>query len=80
MPGKVRQERFRRRVASKALSVSDSARLRLPVQATTGNVAEVRHRDFVNRPILQVRVSPLQGQAEGGKPRHEKRTPPPGPQ
>ena len=47
--GRVRQDRFRRRIASEDLSVSDSARRRLWAQANTGNVAEVRHRDFVNR-------------------------------
>jgi len=31
------------------LSVNDSARPRLPVQVNTGNVAEVRRLDFVNR-------------------------------
>ena len=47
--GKVRQDRFRRRIASEDLSVSGSARRLLPPQANTCNVAEVRHRDFANR-------------------------------
>jgi hypothetical protein len=49
MQGRGRQDRFRRRIASEDLSVSGSARRLLPAQANTGNVAEVRHRDFVNR-------------------------------
>jgi hypothetical protein len=49
MQGKVRQDRFRRRIVSRDLSVSGSARRLLPAQANTGNVAEVRHQDFVNR-------------------------------
>jgi hypothetical protein len=54
MQGKVRPDRFRRRTVSKDLSVSDSAHRFLPAQANTGNVAEVRHRGFVNRWLRQV--------------------------
>ena len=49
MPSKVRQDRSRRRIASEDLSVSGSARRLLLAQANTGNVAEARHQDFVNR-------------------------------
>jgi len=49
MRRKVRQDRFRRRIASEDLSVSGSARRLLLAQANTGNVAEARHQDFVNR-------------------------------
>ena len=49
MQGKVPRDRFRRRIASKDPSVSGSARRLLPAQAKMGNVAEVRHQDFVNR-------------------------------
>ena len=49
MRRKVRQDRFRRRIASEDLSVSGSARRLLLAQANTGNVAEARHQDLVNR-------------------------------
>ena len=54
MPSKVRQDRSRRRIASEDLSVSGSARRLLLVQANTGNAAEVRHRDLVNRCLRKV--------------------------
>ena len=54
MQGKVRQDKFRRKIASEVLSVSGSARRFLWAQANMANVAEVRHRDFVNRCLRQV--------------------------
>ena len=49
MQGKVRQNRFRRRIANEDLSVSGSARRPLWAQLNARNVAGARHRDFVNR-------------------------------
>ena len=49
VPGRVGQGKFRRRVKSENLSVSGSARRRLPVQANLISAAEVRRPDFVNR-------------------------------
>ena len=40
---------FRRRGGTEDLSVSDSARLRLPAQVNVGNLAEVHRPDFINR-------------------------------
>lgn len=54
MQSKVRQDRFRRRIASENLSVSGSARRRLWARVNTANAAEVRRRDFVNRELRQV--------------------------
>jgi hypothetical protein len=52
--GKVGQAKFRRSGVTGNLSVNDSARLRLPARVNTGNVAEVRRLDFVNRQFRQV--------------------------
>ena len=43
------RSKFRHRGVSENLSVNGSARRRLPAQVNTGNVAEVRRLDFVNR-------------------------------
>jgi hypothetical protein len=49
MPGKVRLDRFLRRVASEDLNVNDSARRRLSAQVNVSSVAEVRRLDFINQ-------------------------------
>jgi hypothetical protein len=47
--GKVRQNRIRRRIVSKELSVSGSAHRHPWAQVNTVNVVEARHLDFVSR-------------------------------
>ena len=49
IPGRVGQDRFRRRVTSENLSVSGSARRRLLAQVNMSSVAEVSRLDIVNR-------------------------------
>ena len=52
VPGRVGQDRFRRRVTSENLSVSGSARRRLLAQLNTGNLAAVHRRDFIGKSRL----------------------------
>ena len=59
IPPRVGQDRFRHRVTSKGLSVSGSARRRLPVQANMISAAEVRRLDFVNRLRRRLRAGRL---------------------
>jgi hypothetical protein len=59
IPPRVGQDRFRHRVTSNGLSVSGSARRRLPVQLITGNLAEVRRLDFVNALRRRLRAGRL---------------------
>jgi len=54
IPCKLDQNTFRRRVTSKGLSVSGSARRRLLAQLNTGNVAEVHRPDFISRSRLRL--------------------------
>jgi hypothetical protein len=54
MQGKVRQDRFRRRIAREEMSVSGSARRSPWARVKAANAAEVRRRDFVNRELRQV--------------------------
>jgi hypothetical protein len=54
MQGKVRQDRFRHRIASEDMSVSGSAHRRLWARVKAANAAEVRRRDFVNWELRQV--------------------------
>ena len=54
VPGRVGQDRFRRRVTSENLSVSGSARRSLLAQLNTGNLAAVHRPDFINRPRLRL--------------------------
>ena len=49
MPGKVRQDKFRRRVASEHLNVNVSARRLVRALVNVSSAAEVRRLDFVNR-------------------------------
>ena len=49
IPRKLDQNTFRRRVTSKDLRVSGSARPRLLAQLNTGNLAEVHSPDFISR-------------------------------
>jgi len=59
MPGKVRQDKFRRRVASAHLNVNDSARRRLPAEVNASSVAEVRRPDFANRRLRHRVAAPV---------------------
>ena len=54
VPGRVGQDRFRRRVTSENLSVSGSARRRLLAQLNTDNMAEVHRPDFISRSRLRL--------------------------
>jgi hypothetical protein len=54
VPARVEQGKFRRRVTSKDLSVSGSARLRLPAQMNVNSAAEVHRLDFIGRPRLRL--------------------------
>jgi len=54
VPGRVGQDRFRRRVTSENLSVSGSARRRLLAQLDTGNMTEVHPPDFISRSRLRL--------------------------
>ena len=49
VPGRVGQDRFRRRVTSENLSVSGSARRRLLAQLDTGNRAVVHRPEFIGK-------------------------------
>ena len=49
VPAKGEQGNLRRRGGTEDLSVSGSARLRLPAQVDVSSAAEVRHPDFINR-------------------------------
>ncbi len=54
VPGRVGQDRFRRRVMGENLSVSGSARRRLLAQLNTGNLAAVHRPDFIGRSRLRL--------------------------
>jgi len=54
VPARVEQGKFRRRVTSKDLSVTGSARLRLPAQMNVNSAAEVHRLDFIGRPRLRL--------------------------
>ena len=54
VPGRVGQDRFRRRVTRENLSVSGSARRRLLAQLDTGNMTEVHPPDFISRSRLRL--------------------------
>jgi hypothetical protein len=54
VPGRVGQDRFRRRVTSENLSVSGSARRRLLAQLNTDNMTEVHRPDFISRSRLRL--------------------------
>jgi hypothetical protein len=54
VPARVEQGKFRRRVTSKDLSVSGSARLRLLAQMNVNSAAEVHRLDFIGRPRLRL--------------------------
>jgi len=54
VPGRVEQDRFRRRVTSENLSVSGSAHRRLLAQLNTDNMTEVHRPDFVSRSRLRL--------------------------
>ena len=53
VPGRVGQDRFRRKVTSENLSVSGSARRRLLAQLNTDNMTEVHRPDFISRSRLR---------------------------
>jgi hypothetical protein len=59
--------KFRRRVTSKGLSVSGSARPRLLAQLNTGNVAEVHRPDFISRSRLRLVEDPRMKRAPNEK-------------
>jgi len=58
VPGRVGQDRFRRRVTSENLSVSGSARRHLWAQLNISNVEPVRHPDFGSRSRLRLVEEP----------------------
>jgi hypothetical protein len=49
VPARVEQGNLRRRAGTEDLSVSGSARLRLPAQVNVGSLAELHRRDFINQ-------------------------------
>ena len=54
VPGRVGQDRFRRRVTRENLSVSGSARRRLLAQLNTDNMMEVHRPEFISRSRLRL--------------------------
>ena len=54
VPGRVGQDRFRRRVANENLSVSGSARRHLLAQLNTDDMTEVHRPDFISRSRLRL--------------------------
>jgi hypothetical protein len=63
----VGRNRFRRRGTNEDRSVSGSARRHLPAQLSTGNLAEVKHREFVSRPRLRLAQDMRMKRAPNGK-------------